>query len=500
MRPTGLWFDHSYQSAAYSLLTLRATVGLAKRLGCVLVALILAIGASLSMASIAQAQALSKEGPVLLAKGGGGGGGGGAGGAGGGAGGAGAGGTGAGGAAGGAAGAGSGAAGGAAGAGGSAAGAGGSAAGAGGSAAGAGGSAAGAGGSAAGAGGSAAGAGGAAGSAGSGGGGAGGGDGATWGVAAPALPTADVVLAKAQQDLAQGDFKGALAGAEKVAQSDVPASLRASALLVAADAAYGLRDYARASGHYTAFLARHRTLPDAPRAAMALGWARFRDRDPGRAQWTWSYVGHEFANDSRAPIALILAARAAQNAGDPGSAQAALDRMLATYPRSPYVGAARLQRSLLALQRGDEKTAVRELGEVIHTSGTPVVQDYAALAAALAKPGAEAGLEAASPRPPVREDSLDRFATAITDTREAQTTPPLLHGVALVAASERGWTDPLVDSLANRLVDEFPSYGAAAALLTRVAAAAAAASRWQVAARDYDKVVARYGDAPAGQR
>ena len=316
----------------------------------------------------------------------------------------------------------------------------------------------------------------------------------------PAPPTLDVILANAQQDLAHGDFKRALAGAETVAQSNAPAPLRASALLVAADAAYGLRDYARAAGHYTAFLARYRALPDAPRAAMALGWARFRDRDPGRAQWTWSYVGHEFSNDARAPLALILAAGAANKAGDPASALAALDRMLANYPRSPYVSAALLQRSLFALHRGDEKAAARELGEVIRTSGTPVVQDYTAIAAAFATPGAEAALESASPRPPVRGESLERFATAIIDTREPRATPPLLHGVVLVAATERGWTDPLVDSLANRLVDDFPSYQAAPVLLTRVAEAAAAAGRWPVATRDYEKIAARYGDAPAGRR
>jgi tetratricopeptide (TPR) repeat protein len=310
----------------------------------------------------------------------------------------------------------------------------------------------------------------------------------------------DGILATAQQDLARGNFKRALAGAETVLRSKPHASWHASALLAAGDAAFGLRDYARASANYTAFLASYRARREAPRVAMARGWAKLRQGDASHAHLTWSQVAAEFPDEARAPLALILAAGAANRAGDPASAQAALDRLLVNYPRSAYVGAALLQRSLLALHRGDENGAVRELAEVIRTSGTPVVQNHAAIVAAFATPGTEAALESASPRPPVRGDSLERFATAVMDTREPQTTPPLLHGVALVAATERGWTDPLVDSLANRLVDDFPSYQAAPALLTRVAEAAAAAGHWPVATRDYEKVVARHGDAPAGHR
>src|SRR5262249_59375260 len=94
----------------------------------------------------------------------------------------------------------------------------------------------------------------------------------------------------------------------------------------------------------------------------------------------------------------------------------------------------------------------------------------------------------------------ERFASAVIDTREPRTTALLLHGVALVAATERGWTDALVESLANRLFDNFPSYRPASALLTRVAVAAASAGRWQEATRDYGKVVARGGDAAVGGR
>jgi tetratricopeptide (TPR) repeat protein len=336
------------------------------------------------------------------------------------------------------------------------------------------------------------------------------------------------MLATAHQDFTLGYFKRALTGAEAVVRSKVRPLQRASALLLAADSAFALRDYARAAAHYTAFLSGYRATVDGPRAAMALGWARLREGDARSAYWTWSYVADEFPQDARAPLALLLAAGAAGKMGDHGSAQAALDRVIATYPRSAYVATARLQRSLVALERGDENAAARELADVIRTSGTAALRDQAAIASALTTPGAERALESAAVRPPGRGDSLERFVAAINDTRapqtsaqgaalvasvneprqpqtvaaprESQTTAPLLHGVALVAANERGWTDPLVHELANRLVDEFPSYRAAPALLTRVAGAAASAGRSQMAVRDYEKVVARYGDAPVGAR
>jgi tetratricopeptide (TPR) repeat protein len=467
---------------------LHRRVSITNRLVSLLAVVMLASGAVVTMARMAQAQSVAKDGPILLAKGGGGGGGGGGAGAGGGGAGAGGGGAGAGG---GGAGAG-GAAGGGAASGGAASGGAASGGAAGGGAAG-GGAAGGNGPTGAGA------ASGVGGSPGPGGGG-GSGEGA-----APATtsytPTPDVLLAKAQQDFARGDFKAALAGAETVVRSDAAGSQRAAAFLIGGDAAFALRDYVRASAHYTAFLSSYRTFPDAPRVAMARGWAKLRTGDAGHAHWTWSYLADEFPLDARAPLALILAAGAANSAGDRTSAEAALDRLIADDPQSGYAGAARLQRALLALERGDETTAVRQLGEVIHTHGTAAVQDHATIVTAFATPGAEAALESPPARAPEGGgESLERFTASVIDTQEPQATAPLLHGVVLVAAAERGWTDTLVDSLANRLVDDFPSYDAAPALLSRVAAAASSAGKWQIAMRDYEKIVARYGDAPAGGR
>jgi pentatricopeptide repeat protein len=320
------------------------------------------------------------------------------------------------------------------------------------------------------------------------------------GALAPAGPSWDAVLATAQKDFALGYFTRALTGAESVARSSARPAQRASALLVAADSAFALRDYGRASDHYAAFVWSYRTFPDAPRATMALGWARWRARDAGQAQSTWSYLADEFPQDARAPLGLMLAAAAAHKVGDRASAQVAVDRVLASYPSTPYARAGRLHHALLALDRADESGAARELADVVRVNGTAAVEDYAVIRGALATPGGEAALESIARRQPLPAPSLDRFASAVTDTRDPETAAPLLHGVVLLAATERGWADPRVDSLANRLFDDFPDYRAAPSLLARVAAAAASAGRWPIATRDYEKVATRYGDTPAGAR
>jgi len=68
----------------------------------------------------------------------------------------------------------------------------------------------------------------------------------------------------------------------------------------------------------------------------------------------------------------------------------------------------------LALERGDENTAVRELAAVIRTGGTAALHDHAATMAALVTPGAEATLESALARPTARTQSLEGFASAVS--------------------------------------------------------------------------------------
>jgi tetratricopeptide (TPR) repeat protein len=312
-----------------------------------------------------------------------------------------------------------------------------------------------------------------------------------------------MALERARQDYTRGNYRAALADAEAVVRSSASAPLRAPALVIAGDSAFVLGDYMRASANYTAFLSSYRTLPDAPRVAMARGWAKLRQGDVEHARSTWSAFADEFPGDTRAPLALILSASAASAAGDPAAAQAALDRLVGSYPASPYVGVAKLQRSLLALDRGDENAVVRDLGDVIRTHGSAAVRDHLAIVSALATPGAELGVQPPSPSAPARE-TVERFADAVIAMRPPKTTAApsqaatarVLHGAILVAAKERGWANAFVDSLANRLFDEFPSYTAGPTLLARVASAAATAGNSPMAMRDYEKAVARYGDAP----
>jgi TolA-binding protein len=68
----------------------------------------------------------------------------------------------------------------------------------------------------------------------------------------------------------------------------------------------------------------------------------------------------------------------------------------------------------------------------------------------------------------------------------------VLHALSLVGAGERGWADASVASLVQQLVDGWPSYPAAPALLARVAAAASSGGQSPVARHAYETLIARY--------
>ena len=87
--------------------------------------------------------------------------------------------------------------------------------------------------------------------------------------------------------------------------------------------------------------------------------------------------------------------------------------------------------------------------------------------------------------------SLERFAARVLDRQHREPGPHLLHGFVLLTAADRGWSNVLVVALADRLVEEFPTYPAASALLGRVATASAVAGQWPLARRSYETLVAR---------
>jgi TolA-binding protein len=401
--------------------------------------------------------------PVLIAKGGGGSGGSG-GGSGGGAGGAGAGGAG----------------GGAGGAGGGGAGGSGAGAGAGAGAAGAAGSSgsAGADGSASGAAGSDA-----------------GGDGAT--SAAPGLPSSPTIearlsslLVQAETELARGNFTQAQRHGETVLQNSAPAATRGRALLVVADAAFAQQSYRIAATRYGQFVSEQPRGPDAARAAMALGWAHLRQGDREQARQAWARFADAHPADARAPLALALGAELAGQAGDTATSRRLLDRILTHHPSSPHAATARLSRSGLALRRQHEDEALRDLDEVIRNSGASALEQRRRLHQALSTPGAEARLESATP-PASGDRTLEAIARLLLDARRREPDPYPLHGLVLLAARERGWSDSLTTALASRLLDEFPAYAAAPPALARVAASAASAGQWPLARRAYDVLLAR---------
>jgi TolA-binding protein len=295
----------------------------------------------------------------------------------------------------------------------------------------------------------------------------------------------------------------ALEHADTIVHANVPRNVRAAALLIAGDAAYGTQSYAVAAARYGELQSRYPDMPGSARAALAMGWAELRQGHRDHARRAWTAVGDTFPADARAPLALVLAAELASQAGDAEASLQLLSRIIKQYPSSPYTGIARLARSGLALHRQREEEALRDLDEVIRTRGPSAIEERRKIGEALARPGAEVGLEtvrtASGPQPHDSEVGLDRFAMLFLDGRQHEQVPYTLHGLVLLTASDRGWADVLAGTLASRLLEDFPSYPAASALLTRVATAAAASGQWPVARRAYETLLARAPAAAVGR-
>jgi len=319
------------------------------------------------------------------------------------------------------------------------------------------------------------------------------------GTTGPAAATAarstwESQLARAQNELKARNFLSAQRQAETIMLSKAPPAIRAGALLLAADAAYGMQMYAAAASRYREYRASYRGMPDSARAAEALGWAELRAGQRDQARLAWVAFSDAYPGDTRAPMLLILAAELASRSGDQAASQKLLDRIITQYATSPYAGIARLARSGLAMRQQQEPEALRDLEEVVRASGPAAIETRRKLGEALAVPGGEAQLEATLPRSGNGGDgegALDRFATPFLDRAHREPAPYTLHGLVLLTASDRGWADVLAVRLASRLVDDFPAYPPSAALITRVATAAAAAGQWPVARRAWETLAAK---------
>ena len=284
--------------------------------------------------------------------------------------------------------------------------------------------------------------------------------------------------------------------------------VRSAALLVAGEAAYEMRLYGPAADHYREVLSSSPgTASEVPSAAFELGWAELRQGNRDAARRAWTHFADTFASDPRAPLAVELAAEVANGLGDTATADTLFQRVITQYPSTPYAGMARQSRALLAIREGREDDATRELAELVRSDEPEVIDTRATLIEALAVHRARADLEARLGGTPANAGggsgrvqavvSVEPFVARLRDRQASEGTPHLIHGFVLVAAANRGWSDVVVDRLTGDLVDAFPSYPPAPVLLSRVAASAAAAGQWPTARRVYERLFARYSEAPS---
>src|SRR5690349_2363130 len=194
-------------------------------------------------------------------------------------------------------------------------------------------------------------------------------------------------LEQAKSDLVARDFSRALLRAETVLRQTPAPGVRAAALLLSADAAYGLRAYTRASERYREFLSMYDLAIEAPQATLALGWAELRLGQVDRARRTWMQLARRYPLDDRAPLALVLAAGAAIRPGDPGAGRAQLDQVLADYEGGPVVEVARLSRAVLAARQSREDDAVRDLRELVRGERVCAAGARRALLRVMTEPG-----------------------------------------------------------------------------------------------------------------
>ena len=318
--------------------------------------------------------------------------------------------------------------------------------------------------------------------------------------------------------MAAGAFAQAQSRMEGVLRGRLSPAMRATALVLAGDAAYATGAHRLAAERYQEALQSDELPPEAPHATFALGWAELRQGRREDARLTWMRVARQFPADPDASTALVLAAALSAQTGEMVVARKLLDRAVDGYPGTLDADIARLNRSIMAMRDGRSQDATRDLRAVVGAGGPAVPVERRArldsLTAASAPDGperqmlltnryapAQPGLATTSARPPREESAgaLERFAAPFLDgAGDPETTPRMLHALVLVAVEDRAWGE--VDALAGRLVDRFPSYPPAPALLARMAGAAAAEQQWAIVRTGYGYAIARSLPADLGPK
>jgi tetratricopeptide (TPR) repeat protein len=307
------------------------------------------------------------------------------------------------------------------------------------------------------------------------------------------------MLNQAKADLAVRNYAAAQRAAETVLAGITLPALRAQALLVAGEAAYGMGSYGQAAQRYGEFLAKNGHDPEAPQAALTLGWAEARLGQFDRAQQTWSRISRVFPDDERAHLGLLLSAHAAVQSGNLAGARRWLDDLVKRYPVSSSATVGRLSRSIIAVRTGHEKDAAPDLRELIRTRQLCAAKERQSLLRELTRGGADAPLIRVNGHDcqPLAAGSptLQQFAAPfLTGAGDPETTPAVLHALVRLGTEERLWTDVRV--LSTDLLKEYPSYPSIPTLLAGVANQAAVDREWPVVRATYEQLLASYPGSP----
>jgi tetratricopeptide (TPR) repeat protein len=352
----------------------------------------------------------------------------------------------------------------------------------------------------------------------------------------------------AQLDFDGREFAQSEAGLKTLLGEALPADLRATALLLAGEAAYWSRNYDAAAMFYTRFLTDVPKQPQSPQVGLALGWAEFRRGRLDAARQRWTAFAAEAPTDPRGADALLLSAELAAKAGDLAAALRLLGEVILKFPNSEQAQVAILNRAVLALNAGRAGDALPELGLLIqraplspYMGRVRLAKGVALLAlgrAAEAQPDFQAALGAgeealahlglgvvaferveweaaarefaearAAGSGPVaaiadyglaaaafnqrKTDEFKQLATSLlARPGDPRVTPNLLYGMDAVAADEKRW--PEARELALRLSNEYPRQAVASAALAQVAAAAGADGQWRLAREMYETLATRH--------
>jgi TolA-binding protein len=360
----------------------------------------------------------------------------------------------------------------------------------------------------------------------------------------PALPAFGqyAALRLAQSDFDVREFAQAEAGAKSLLDETLPPDLRAAALLLGGEAAYWARNYDEAVGFYTRFLTDGANQAGAPEVVLALGWAELRRGRLDAARQRWTDFAQQAPADPHAAEALLLAAELAAKAGDIQTARAQLNEVVLKFSNteagevavlnrsilainagrsaqaltdlstlaaraasSPYLGRVRLARGVAllaanragqaqadfqaALGQGEDVLPHLGLGAVAFTRADWDAAAHEFTAARDAGSGAAAavaeyGLAAAA----FNSGKVDEFkrlaAPLLSRPDDPRLTPPLLLGMAVVAAERKDWAE--ARELSLRLMTRFPQHEAATAALANVGMAAASDGEWALARAMYE--------------